>query len=95
MCVAQIQLHRICGVEWNHVNGADALMSFIPDPTWDQNTLSANIQVRSRASCFMLHALVRCVDCTLRHAMQAHSASFSEKPCTFMARIHLEYEMQR
>jgi hypothetical protein len=26
---------------------------------------------------------------------QAHQQSFAEKPCTFMARIQLEYEMQR
>jgi len=65
----QIQLHRIGGVDWSHVNGADALMSFIPDPTWDAHTLEANIK--------------------------AHQQSFAEKPCTFMARIQLEYEMQR
>lgn len=41
----QIQLHRIGGVDWSHVNGADALMSFIPDPTWDSPTLEANIKV--------------------------------------------------
>ena len=65
----QIQLHRIGGVDWSHVNGADALMSFMPDPTWDSHTLEANIK--------------------------AHQQSFAEKPCTFMARIQLDYEMQR
>lgn len=65
----QVQLHRIGGVDWSHVNGADALMSFIPDPAWDSHALEANIK--------------------------AHQQSFAEKPCTFMARIHLEYEMQR
>jgi hypothetical protein len=68
-CVQQIQLHRIGGVEWSHVNGADALMSFMPDPTWDPHTLETHIK--------------------------AHQQSFAEKPCTFMARIQLEYEMQR
>lgn len=66
---AQIQLHRIGGVDWSHVNGADALMSFMPDPTWDPPTLEANIK--------------------------AHQQSFAEKPCTFFARIQLDYEMQR
>ena len=64
-----VQLHRIGGVDWSHVNGADALMSFIPDPNWDQQTLESNIK--------------------------AHEQSFTDKPCTFMARIQLEYEMQR
>jgi hypothetical protein len=40
----QIQLHRIGGVDWSHVSTADALMTFNPDPTWDQNTLEANIK---------------------------------------------------
>lgn len=69
MCSLQIQLHRVGGVDWSHVSGADSLMSFIPDPSWDQQTLEAN--------------------------MKAHEQSFTDKPCTFMARIQLEYEMQR
>jgi hypothetical protein len=63
-----VQLHRIRGVEWLHVNSADALM-FIPDPTWDSHTLETHIK--------------------------AHQQSFAEKPCTFMVRIQLKYEMQR
>jgi hypothetical protein len=56
-------------VDWSHVNGADALMSFIPDPSWDHQTLEANIK--------------------------AHEQSFTDRPCSFMASIQLEYEMQR
>ena len=29
------------------------------------------------------------------HLGQAHEQNFTEKPCTFLARIKLEYEMQR
>lgn len=65
----QVQLHRIGGVDWSHVNGADALMSFNPDPSWDAATMEANIK--------------------------AHQQNFADKPCTFMARIQLDYEMQR
>lgn len=64
-----IQLHRLGGVDWSHVGGADALMTFVPDPTWDQQTIETH--------------------------MKAHEQAFTDKPCTFMARILLEYEMQR
>ena len=41
-----VQLHRQGGVDWAHVNTADALMSFVPDPSWDQNTLETHMKVR-------------------------------------------------
>lgn len=32
---------------------------------------------------------------TIETHMKAHEQAFTDKPCTFMARILLEYEMQR
>lgn len=66
MCV---QLHRLGGVDWSHVDGSDVLQTFAPDPQWDS--------------------------ATLRTHMHAHERNFTEKPGSFMARIHLEYEMPR
>jgi hypothetical protein len=35
--VMTVQLHRQGGVDWAYVNTADALMSFVLDPSWGQN----------------------------------------------------------
>jgi hypothetical protein len=48
----QAQLHRLGGVDWAHVNTADALMSFNPDPSWDPATLQAKIKVFFHSLCF-------------------------------------------
>lgn len=42
-----VQLHRMGGQDWAQINTADALMSFQPDPSWDQQTLEANIKART------------------------------------------------
>lgn len=39
-----VQLHRIGGVPWNHVDPTDTLMSFNADPSWDSDTLRTNLQ---------------------------------------------------
>ena len=65
----QVQLHRIGGVDWSHVDSTDTMMTFSADPNWDKNTLANNLK--------------------------AHEYSFTDKPATFMARIELEYEMQK
>jgi hypothetical protein len=65
----QVQLHRIGGVEWAHVDDADTLMTFVPNPEWDAETLRINLH--------------------------AHERNFTEKPSTFMARIRIDYEMQK
>jgi hypothetical protein len=65
----QVQLHRIGGVEWSHIDDADTLMTFAPNPDWDEETLRTNLH--------------------------AHERNFTEKPSTFMARIRIEYEMQK
>jgi hypothetical protein len=41
----QAQLHRLGGVDWAHVNTADALMSFSPDSSWDPATMQTKIKV--------------------------------------------------
>ena len=69
MTALNVQLHRVGGVDWGHVDSSDTLMSFAADPSWDHATLKANLQ--------------------------AHEYNFTEKPAVFMARIQVDYEMQK
>lgn len=39
-----LQLHRVGGVDWSHVDKADVLQTFAPNPAWDQATLQAQIR---------------------------------------------------
>ena len=77
-------------------------MSFKPDPTWDHATLETNIKVCSLMPLSTALLMSRCagfhsVQMSNSHLpfLQAHEQAFTEKPATFMARIQLEYEMQR
>lgn len=65
----QVQLNRLGGQDWSTVNSTDALMTFAPNPAWDEETL--------------------------RIHTAAHEKNFTEKPATFMARIQLDYEIQK
>ena len=64
-----LQLHRLNGEDWAHVDKADILKTFAPNPSWDAQTLQVQ--------------------------MKAHENNFSEKVCTFMGRINLEYELPK
>lgn len=43
-----VQLHRLGGADWSHIDSSDLLQTFVPDPSWDNVTLKANMSGAER-----------------------------------------------